>query len=385
VKRPRIESIDVLRGVVMILIALDHVRDYFGAPGNPTDPARASTALFFTRWVTHFCAPVFFLLTGTGAFLARGRTSTPDLSRFLIARGVWLVVLELTLFRCFAYQFNVDYRVTMLVILWALGWSMIGLGLLVRLPVLAVTTFGLALVALHNLFDGMRGGALWTILHGQGVIAGPPHVIFVAYPLVPWIGMTAAGYGLGEVFTWPRDRRCRFLVRAGMAMTAGFVLLRGANVYGDPSRWRAYASGTRTLLSFLNATKYPPSLLFLLMTIGPALLLLAWLDRDTDGRSPKILVPVLTFGRVPLFYFLLHMPLIHAAACVVCWFRYGTAHWMMESPTIAQYPFTQPPGWGYGLPIIYAAWAGVVIGLYPLCRWFAQVKQRHSAWWLSYV
>jgi uncharacterized membrane protein len=381
VKRARVESIDVLRGVVMILMALDHVRDYFGAPGNPTDPARASAALFFTRWVTHFCAPVFFLLTGTGAFLARGRRSTPDLSRFLIARGVWLVLLELTLFRCFAYQFNVDYRVTMLVILWALGWSMIVLGLLVYLPVWAVTALGVALIATHNLFDGIRGGALWTMLHGQGFVAGPPHAVFVAYPLVPWIGVTAAGYGLGQVFAWPAGRRRHFLLRSGLAMSAAFVALRAANIYGDPSGWRLQASAARTLLSLLNATKYPPSLLFLLMTLGPALALLAWLDRAT----PRLLEPALTFGRVPLFYFVLHMPLIHLAAVAACWWRYGTAHWMFESPTIASYPFTQPPGWGYALPVVYAVWVGVVVALYPLCRWFAGVKQRHSAAWLSYV
>lgn len=379
--RTRIESIDVLRGIVMIVMALDHVRDYFGVPGNPTDLTRASTALFFTRWVTHFCAPVFFLLTGTGAYLARRHRTTPELSRFLITRGLWLVLLELTLFRCFAYQFNVDYRVTMLVILWALGWSMAVLGGLVYLPLTAIASIGVALIALHNLLDGVRGGALWTILHGQGILVGPPHVVFVAYPLVPWIGVTAVGYALGQVFEWPPERRQRWLLRAGIAATAAFVLLRATNVYGDPARWRTQVTALRTLLSFLNTTKYPPSLLFLLMTLGPALIVLASLDR----RIPRVLDPALTFGRVPLFYFLLHMPLIHLAAVFACEVRYGAAHWMFESPTLAQYPFTVPPGWGYPLPVVYAVWIGVVVALYPVCRWFAGVKQRHHDAWLGYL
>ena len=384
--RTRIESIDVLRGLVMIVMALDHVRDFFGVPANPTDLTRASTALFFTRWVTHFCAPVFFLLTGTSAALARKRRSTPDLSRFLAVRGLWLIALELTLFRCFAYQFNVDYRLTMLVILWALGWSMIVLSALVYLPVAAVTAIGIALVAGHNLLDSIgaasfgRFAPLWTILHAPGFVVPPPHAVFVAYPLVPWIGVTAAGYGLGAIFEWPADRRRRFLLRAGGLMTMAFVLVRLANVYGDPVRWRLQVTATRTVLSFLNATKYPPSLLFLLMTLGPALAVLATLERSV----PRALAPALTFGRVPLFYFLLHMPLIHLAAIAACELRYGQVHWMFESPTTAQYPFTQPPGWGYALPIVYAVWIGVVVALYPACRWFAGVKQRNRAAWLSY-
>ena len=372
----------------MILMALDHARDYFGVPGNPTDVTRASAALFLTRWITHFCAPVFFLLTGTGAYLARRHRSTLDLSRFLVTRGLWLVALELTLFRCFAFQFNVDYQLTMLVILWALGWSMIALGALVHLPVGAIAAFGVALIAAHNLFDGVRAASLgafaplWTILHAPGfVVSTPAHSVFVSYPLVPWIGVTAAGYALGRIFDWTPERRRQWLLGTGLVLTMAFVVLRAANVYGDPVPWRTQATAARTLLSFLNATKYPPSLLFLLMTLGPALTLLAWLDRAT----PRWLAPALTFGHVPLFYFLLHMPLIHLAAVVTCEWRYGTAHWMFESPTLARYPFTTPPGWGYPLPIVYAVWIGVVVALYPLCRWFADVKQRHSAAWLSYV
>ena len=371
----------------MILMALDHVRDYFGAPGNPADPARASVALFFTRWITHFCAPVFFLLTGTGAYLSRSRRSTGQLSWFLFTRGVWLLVLELTLFRCFAYQFNVDYRITLLVILWALGWSMIVLAALVHLPLAAIAAFGAALVVGHNALDGVRTeslgsiGGLWTILHAQGFVVGPPHAVFVAYPLVPWVGVTAAGYVLGRVYERPAPHRQRLLLWTGIALSAAFVVLRLANVYGDPFPWRPQATASRTLLSFLNATKYPPSLLFLLMTLGPALALLSRLDRAT----PRAVQPVLTFGRVPLFYFLLHMPLIHLAAVAVCAWRYGAVHWMFESPTLADYPYTRPPGWGYPLPVVYGVWIGVVVALYPACRWFAAVKARRRDAWLSYL
>ncbi len=386
--RNRVDSIDLLRGVVMVLMALDHVRDYFGAPGNPTDPARATVALFFTRWITHVCAPTFFLLTGTGAFLALRRRSTGELSRFLFTRGVWLIVLELTLLRCFALQFNVDYRVTMLIILWALGWSMIALAALVHLPLPAIAGIGVTMIATHNLFDSVGAASLgavapiWTVLHAPGVVvATPNHIVFVAYPLIPWIGVTAAGYGLGQVFSWPPDRRRAFLLRLGVGLAIAFIALRAVNVYGDPVPWRTQASATRTALSFLNATKYPPSLLYLLMTLGPAMVCLWLADRGT----PRVLRPALLFGRVPLFYFLLHLPLIHLLAVAACVAHYGTAHWMFESPTLDQFPVTRPPDWGYALPSVYAIWNGVVVLLYPLCVWFAGVKQRRKDPWLGYL
>jgi uncharacterized membrane protein len=386
--RKRLESIDVLRGIVIILMTIDHVRDFFGAPGNPTDPARASAALFFTRWITHLCAPVFFLLTGTGAYLARRHRTTGELSRFLWTRGLWLIVLELTVLRSFGYQFNVDYRVTMLVILWALGWSMIALSALVYLPPPAVAAVGVAMIVLHNLADGIKAASLgafgpfWTMLHAQGVVVATPRfLVFAAYPIVPWIGVTAAGYGLGVVFDWSAERRQRFLLRLGVGLALGFVALRAINVYGDPVRWTAQASATRTLLSFLNTTKYPPSLLFLLMTLGPASLLLWLLDRGT----PRVLRPALVIGQVPLFYFMLHLPLIHLLAVIVAGVRYGQVHWLFESPTLAQYPFTRPPGWAYSLAVTYAIWAAVVLMLYPLCVWFAGVRRRRGDWWLSYL
>ena len=367
----------------MIVMALDHVRDFFGVPGvSPTDPAHAGVALFMTRWITNVCAPVFFLLTGTGACLSLRNRSVSGLSGFLVTRGLWLIVLELTLVRCLGFQFNVDYRVTMLLVLWALGWAMITLSALVYLPAAAVTSFGIVMIAGHNLLDGIRSpAAIWVVLHGPGVVINGPHVVFASYPLIPWIGVTAAGFGLGRIYEWAPDRRRAFLLRTGALLTVAFVVLRGVNRYGDPARWSVQPSISVTVLSFLNTTKYPPSLLFLLMTLGPALLAL----RAADGATPSWLRPALVFGKVPMFYFVLHLPLIHLLAIAVSGARYHDAHWMFESPDLAHYPFTQPPGWGYGLPVVYAIWAGVALALYPLCRWFAGVKQRRRDAWLSYV
>lgn len=384
VRRPRIDSVDLVRGIIMVIMALDHTRDYFGIPGqDPTNLATATAGLFFTRWITHFCAPVFFLLTGTGAFLSLGRKTTGELSRYLFTRGVWLIVLEAVVMRCLAYQFNVDFRVTFLIVLWALAWAMITLSLLVRFPASVSAVFGLILIAGHNLFDGVTWtNPVWTLLHGRTLLLNTPeHTVFVVYPLVPWIGVTAVGYALGQIYRWDAERRRSFLLRAGIAASVAFVVLRAINVYGDPSRWSAQKSALFTVLSFLNASKYPPSLLFLLMTLGPAMLML----RAFDGGTPRLLRPALVVGRVPLFYYMVHFFLIHAFAVVVCLARYGTAHWMFESPDMANYPFTTPPGWGFPLPIVYLAWAAVVLTAYPLCRWFAALKQRRSEAWLSYL
>ncbi|HMA02940.1 MAG TPA: heparan-alpha-glucosaminide N-acetyltransferase domain-containing protein, partial [Gemmatimonadaceae bacterium] len=365
--RTRIDSIDVVRGVIMILMALDHTRDYFGIPGqNPTDLSTASAALFLTRWITNICAPVFFLLTGTGAFLSSRRRSRGNLAGFLFTRGLWLIALDAIVLRCLAYQFNFDYRVTLLLVLWALGWSMIALAALVRLPTPAVTAIGIVMIAAHNLLDSVRSTSpLWIILHQPGfVLNSPAHVVFAAYPLIPWIGVTAVGYGLGAIYAWSAARRRVVLSRLGIALTLAFLALRALNAYGDPSRWTRHDAPVYTVLSFLNTTKYPPSLLFLLMTLGPALLFL----RAVDGGTPRVLRPAIIFGRVPLFYYVVHFPLIHLLALVTCVVRYGSGHWMFESPDLGHYPFTAPPGWGYSLPIVYLVWAGVVCAMYPLCR-----------------
>jgi uncharacterized membrane protein len=386
--RVRVESIDLLRGAVMILMALDHTREYFGATAiSPTDLSRTTAALFVTRWITHICAPVFFLLTGTSAYLTLGRRTIPQLSRLLVTRGLWLIALELTIVRCFGYQFNVDYRVTLLVVLWALGWSMIALGALVHLPVRAATMVGVVMIVAHDLLDPIRPaslgafGPLWAILHAPSVVlATPAHTVFAAYPLIPWIGVTAVGYGLGQLYRQPAGRRRQTLFRLGAGTTAAFILLRWANVYGDPARWSPQASPLFSALSFLNTTKYPPSLLFLLMTLGPAALLL-WMF---DAGTPALLRPAAVIGKVPLFYFVLHLTAIHALAVAACFVRYGTAHWMFESPRLDRYPITPPPGWGYSLPAVYAVWVCVVAGLFPACWWYARIKQHQRTWWLSY-
>ncbi|MGA3324368.1 MAG: heparan-alpha-glucosaminide N-acetyltransferase domain-containing protein [Terriglobia bacterium] len=383
-KRPRIESIDIVRGAVMIVMALDHVRDFFGKPGSsPTDLATTTIPLFFTRWITHFCAPVFFLLMGTGAYLSLRGKSKSELSRLLFTRGLWLIFVELVPLRGLGLQFNFDYHVTLLFILWALGWAMIVLSVLVYLPDSVVTAFGVAMIVTHNLLDSVQSrNPLWSILHVQNVIlATPQHVIFVAYPLIPWVGVTAVGYGLGRIFTWPAARRKMFLARLGASLIAAFCVLRGINGYGDPNRWATQKATVFTVLSFLNTTKYPPSLLFLLMTLGPAMLCL-W---ALDGRTPPALRPVLTIGSVPMFYYVLHVPLIHVLAVIICGARYRQVHWMFESPSLRNFPFTPPPGWGFSLPTTYMLWAVVVLALYPVCRWFAALKRRRSDPWLSYL
>lgn len=386
-RRSRIESVDLLRGIVMVLMALDHVRDFFGGTAvSPTNMATTTVPLFLTRWITHLCAPVFFLLTGTSAYFVMQRRTRPELSRFLLTRGLWLVFLDAVVVRCFAFQFNFDYHVTVLNVLWALGWSMVALSALVLMRPAVVLVFGVVMIAAHNLLDPVPAAAfgslapIWTVLHVQGFLLNRPgHVVLLAYPLIPWIGVTAAGFGLGQVFDWPVDRRRRVLLRLGSALTIGFVVLRWLNVYGDPSRWTIQRSAAFTAVSFLNTTKYPPSLLFLLMTLGPALLLLRAFERPAAG-----LAPVRTIGSVPLFYFLMHLVAIHALAVAICAVRYGAVHWMFESPDLGHFPITEPPGWPLSLPPVYAIWIGIVAALYPLCRWYSGIRARSANRWLSY-
>jgi uncharacterized membrane protein len=381
----RLDSVDLLRGVVMVLMALDHVRDYFSVVRfDPADLTRTSAALFLTRWVTHFCAPAFVFLAGTSAFLslARGKP-VREVSRFLAVRGLWLVVLEFTLVR-WAWTFNPAYAGELLFVqvIWALGVSMIVLAALVRLPLPAVAAVGLVMIAGHNAFDGITPaslgpwGPLWTILHVPGGIPlAPDQMLYVAYPLVPWIGVMAVGYAFGPLLLRPAPGRRRTLLRLGGALTAGFVLLRAANLYGDPSPWSAQPGLARTLLSFLATTKYPPSLLFLLMTLGPMIMALALLEQVRGGAGRFLT----TVGRVPLFYYVLHLYLIHAAALAV-----GILAGFPPGEFIGGW-LTRPADWGYALPVVYLVWAGVVLALYPACRWFAEVKARRAHTWLSYV
>jgi uncharacterized membrane protein len=374
----RIHSIDVLRGIVMVLMALDHVRDYFTiARFDPLDLSQTTPALFATRWITHFCAPVFMLLAGTSAYLLGRKRSPADLSRFLLTRGLWLIVLEFTVV-AFVWTFNFRYPLGFtLLVIWALGASMISLAALVYLPLRWIAVVGLLLIAGHNAFDGVRPESfgvwapLWNVLHVPILL---PHAL-VQYPLIPWIGVMAAGYVLGTVYEMDRRPRRQYLVALGSGAIILFITLRAGNVYGDPLPWSPQASGLLSAMSFVNTQKYPPSLLFLLMTLGPALILLAALEY-ARGTWATI---VETFGRVPFLFYVAHIGLAHLAAGIVA---LATGHGLEILTNVFVF---YPRDWGFGLPVVYVAWLLVVAALYPACRQFAEVKRRRRDWWLSYV
>jgi uncharacterized membrane protein len=342
----------------MIIMALDHVRDFYHADAalfQPDDLTRTTAVLFFTRWITHFCAPVFMFTAGMGAFFRlRGGRPTGELSVFLWKRGLWLVLLELTVLR-FGFYFDFHSTPVIITVLWALGWSMVALGFLVRLPLRILAAFSVAMIALHNLADPVRakqfGAAawLWNILHQPGLFSVSGIPVVIGYPLVPWIGVMAAGFCSGQIMTLPAQQRRRQLLQLGSAITLAFVAIRALNVYGDPQRWSA------TLLSFLKVTKYPPSLDFLLMTLGPAILLLAWFDHVSFAETN----PLMVFGRVPLFYFVLHFYLAHLLAVILG----KTQH----------------------LWAVYLLWIAVVAMLYPVCLWYMRFKRTRKYWWLSYL
>ena len=368
----RIVSIDVLRGLVMALMALDHTRDFFGGgsfnPRDVTDPA-----LFLTRWVTHLCAPTFILLAGLSAFLyGRGR-SVAETSRFLFTRGLLLILIDLTVIK-FGWRFEFDFFRIGVGIIFAIGASMIALAAFVWLPRWAIATGALIMIAGHNLLDGIRAEAfgqmawLWHFLHAPGEVTRDGGVrAYVLYPLIPWIGVMAAGYVLGPVMAREPDERRRLLYLLGAAITLGFVLLRASNLYGDPQSWAAQDNWLSTLLSFLNCEKYPPSLLFLMMTLGPALILLG-LFETARGVFASILS---VFGRVPFFFYVVHLYLIHGLAVVTGLAMTGV---LSAHPTI-----------GLDLPGVYIVWLIALALLYPVCRRFAARKARGRAWWWSYL
>ena len=390
----RLESIDALRGAVMVIMALDHVRDFIhrGAmSASPTDLTTTTPVLFLTRWTTHLCAPAFMLTAGLGAYLwwRRGHTRR-ELSWFLLTRGLWLIVLEVTVMRL-AYNFSLSGQYPLLlIVLWALGGCMVALAALVWLPLPALTVVSLAIIASHNLLDGVdparfsAGAGLWNVLHQPGLVPLPAVPTIVAYPLVPWIAVMALGFCLGPIYLQDSSRRQRFLLRSGAAATIGFVLLRAVNHYGDPVPWTGQPATVYTVLSFLNTTKYPPSLAFLLMTLGPVLLALGWLDR----HPPRPVHPLVVFGRVPLFYFVLHFYAAHLAAVLLAFGRYGSEAWRFvfhPVPSMGGPTALFPGGFGYDLRVTYLVWALIVLALYPLCRWFAGVKARRHDWWLGYL
>jgi uncharacterized membrane protein len=366
-------AIDCLRGFVMILMALDHTRTFIG---GPVDLATAGAPLFFTRWITHFCAPVFVLLAGTAAWLhGRRLPSTADASWWLTTRGLWLIVVEIVIVRA-VVTFYLAPDILVLQVIWAIGASMVVLAALVWLPLPVLATVALVTIGAHNAFDGVKadtlGGLrwLWVVLHEENVLAPFAGARwFLIYPLVPWIAVMAAGYALGPWMVLPRAERRRRFVVLGTALVAGFVLLRASRLYGDPHPW----DPARGLLGFLDCEKYPPSLLFLAMTLGPSLVLLAILDRPLGRWAEYVTV----FGRVPLFYYVLHFLLIHVIAIALAWSTLGSAG--------LAHQFFPDGGLRYSLPAVYAVWIAVVVVLYPPSRWFAGVKRRSNAAWLSYL
>jgi len=378
----RVGSIDLLRGFVMIVMALDHTRDFFSAGGfNPRDVSEP--ALFLTRWVTHFCAPTFVFLAGVSAYLyaAKGRTRA-ETSRYLLSRGLWLVLIEFTLVRL-GWTFSLRFDHLVVQVIFAIGASMIALSALIHFPRWAIAAIGFAVISGHDAFDGIRaeqlGSAapLWHFLHQPGFVDGKSGLpIFVLYPLIPWVGVMAVGFALGPIFTLQRAARTRELFAFGVATIAGFILLRATNLYGDPLPWAEQDTLLASVLSFINCEKYPPSLLYLGMTLGPALVLAALLEKVRDPLANR----VATFGRVPFFFYVVHIFLIHALAVLFALAATGDAGWLFGPPAAHR-----PDGYGLSLPGIYAVWLAVVVSLYPLCRWFDALKRQRSEWWWSYL
>jgi uncharacterized membrane protein len=412
----RLTSMDFVRGVAMILMAIDHVRVYSGVPaGGPTP------GVFFTRWITHFSAPTFVFLAGSAAYLYGRKLCDPSaLSTYLLKRGAWLILLELTVLRL-AWTFNLDFAHYLLAgVIWMIGGCMIVMSALVRIPIAITATCGVAIMGLHNLLDPFsqrssqlfgESGPNWflKLLYFGGTVrlglSGPPLVIL--YVLVPWIGVMMAGYSFGAVMEMPLARRRSICLKLGLVLTFAFVVLRAVDVYGDPRAWRKAAPTATVLartvpgaqkrpttsaptaspgqamppvLAFLNTTKYPASLSFLLMTLGPMLLLLSIAER-LQGRLVEI---VSTYGRVPMFYYLLHIPLIHFAACVVSFIREGHVNtWLFANhPSAAG---AAPPEYRWPLGLLYAIYFICVITLYFPCRWFSRLRATHRLPWLSFL
>jgi uncharacterized membrane protein len=394
----RVVSVDLMRGLVMMLMALDHTRDYFsGLPFPPEDLSKTFGALFFTRVITHLCAPVFFLLAGASAYLSVSRgKSLSEVSRFFWTRGLWLICLELTVLH-FAWDFTLQ-SIPLLQVIWALGWSMIVMALIVRLPVVWIGSLSAAVIVLHNLLDTVspaalgKAGGLWTFLHVPGFISISPQIrVLIGYPLIPWVGVMAAGYALGMLLERP-DRRKRLLA-LGLGVTLAFFVLRGLNLYGNGSPglhsffpstigpWKLQATPALTIISFFNTLKYPPSLDYLLMTLGPALIMLACFEglRAEHGLSRILLV----FGRVPLFYYVSHIFLIHTLAVLTAILFHQPVSWLWRGTFVLQQP---PTGYGHPLAFVYLIWFTVLLILYFPCKWYADFKSRHRSWAiLSYL
>jgi uncharacterized membrane protein len=389
-QKQRVQSIDVLRGIVMVIMALDHVRDFFHVTAitdDPTNMATTTPALFFTRWITHFCAPIFVFLAGTSAYLNGQKKTKNELTGFLFKRGLWLILVEVILITL-ALTFNPFYNVILLQVIWAIGISMVLLSLLIRLPYRVLLIVGLIIFFAHNLLDypeAARKGnlpVLWAFLHGRHTFynINASHFLFVFYSFLPWTGLMILGYCFGKLYANDVDVlwRRKILLRLGLALTLLFVLIRYINGYGDPVHWAAQRNGMITFLSFMNVNKYPPSLLYCCMTIGPAMIALSFLESIQN----KVTAFFNIYGRVPMFYYIIHFYLIHFI-CVIFFFANG---YQMKDAFNQQVPFGfRPVNFGYPLWVVYLIWASVVLLLYPLCKKYNRYKSSHQKWWLSYL
>lgn len=386
----RITSIDFLRGLVMIIMALDHTRDFVHEGALVADPLSLTTpdpALFFTRWITHFCAPIFVFLAGTSAFLQGLRKTKKELSAFLLKRGLWLMLVEVTLVT-FGITFDITFSIFFLQVIWAIGISMALLGLVIWLPFKAMLAVGLIIVLGHNTLDFYEAknpgnfGAFYSLLHRQNFLPiGEGRILGILYPFLPWTGLMIMGYCFGRLFTlYEGAARRNILLKLGAGIVLVFVALRFLNVYGDPSPWATQQTAGLSILSFINTTKYPPSLLFMCMTIGPGILFLAFAEKAKSVFAKVVTV----YGKVPFFYYILHFYLIHGVAIIISLLSgHSFAEGSAGAPGI---PFKFVfPGEGLSLGGTYLVWIGVVAVLYPACRWFSRYKQTHKQWWLSYL
>jgi uncharacterized membrane protein len=391
----RIESVDVLRGLVMVIMALDHTREFFSNyGGNPTDAAAAPGIIFFTRWITHLCAPTFVFLAGTSIYLQSLRKPRPKLARFLVTRGLWLMVLELVAVSSML-TFHPSTHFFMLQVIWVTGLSMLVMAALIYLPLWAIASFGAVLILTHNAFDWVNPAAMgpvagtgWRLLHVPGLLAPPASgkLWLNLYPLIPWPGIMALGFAFGAFLQWPSVQRRRATLGLAALSLLVFTLLRWSNLYGDPLPWQHQASGERTFMSFIDVQKYPPSLLFVLATLGVSLCLLAvfdaWQTRD-NFRPVRSILSV--YGRVPFFYYILHFTAIHLAALLTtAALGLDWRWWLRLSPGGGIFA-GHPAGYGFSLPIVYLVWLAIVAFCYLPCRWFAGVKQRNKSPWLSYL
>ena len=385
--KTRIESIDLLKGIVMVLMALDHVRDYFHISVHffdPSDPTQSSFPLYFTRWITHFCAPAFSFLAGVSAYMVGKRKSKNELSSFLVKRGIWLVFIELTIV-AFGWSFDPHLGYASLQVIWVLGVSMIFLAVLIRLPNTFILIFSCSLIFGHNLLDSIHfdNNILWYLLHERSYFhfsVGP--TLFSAYALIPWVAVMSLGYYFGTFYgnSFSAETRKQILNRVGISAIVLFLILKSINQYGDPVSWTSFDDVSKTLMSFLNITKYPPSLQFLLITLGVSILFLAW----SEKLKGKLVDFFCVFGRVPFFYYILHIYLIHLIALVAAeFYGYGWQSMILHKFVVRA---DELKGYGFSLWIVYIIWIVVIVLLYPICKRFDAYKQNHKEkWWLSYL